>query len=147
MTATRASVSLTTPNGVTEPGTTPRSSSEQLRLAEGKPGAADPLVQALHVDRGVLLGDEQEDLVLLVLEEEVLGVAAGDRAAQRLALLDGEERRVLRGRGRDAEPVEEGEKVGAGGGHRAVPAPCEVAAGLAAGRAGGNRAGARQLAG
>ena len=76
---------------------------EKLRPAEGEAGAADPLVQRLHVDLGVLLGDDQEDLVLLVLEEEVLGVAAGDLAAQRLALLDGEERRMLDGRGRDAE--------------------------------------------
>ena len=58
--------------------------------------------------------------VLLVLEEEVLGVAAGDLAAQRPALLDGEERRMLDGRGRDAEPVEAGEEIGAAGGHGRV---------------------------
>ena len=84
-----------TPKGVTEPGITPEHLAEEFRLAEGEASAVDPLVQRLHVDVGVLLGDDQEDPVLLVLEEEVLGVAAGDLAAERLALSDGEERRVL----------------------------------------------------
>jgi hypothetical protein len=86
--------------------------------AERKPAAgAEPPVQRLQLDRGVLQRGDEIKRALLVLEEQVLGVAAGDRAAQRLRLLDGEQRRMAhRGVG-DAEAVEGGEQLVGGRGH------------------------------
>ena len=67
----------------------------QLGGAEGKPAAgAQAAVQRFELDRGILERGHQEQRVLLVLEEQVLGVAAGDLAAQRPRLLDREQRRV-----------------------------------------------------
>ncbi|EGF47232.1 hypothetical protein AAULR_25821, partial [Lacticaseibacillus rhamnosus MTCC 5462] len=51
---------------------------EQQRLrAERQPGRADGPVQGLEVDAGLAQGADQPDLALGVLEEQVLGVAAG----------------------------------------------------------------------
>jgi hypothetical protein len=91
----------------------------ELRPAEREPRTVDPLVQALHVNICVFLGDDQKNLVFLVLQEEILGVASSDLAAQRLALLDREEGRVLDCGGGDPVLREKGKKVGAAGGHGA----------------------------
>ena len=77
-------------------------------------------MQALEVDVGVFLRDHEETARLSCPQEQVLGVPAGNLAAQRLRLLDGEQRRMAdRGVG-DPKPVEIGEKVVGGGGHRDV---------------------------
>ena len=57
------------------------------------------------------------------LEEQVLGVAAGDRAAQALRLLDGEQRRMAHRRMGDAEAVEGGEQLVGSGGQGAAVGP------------------------
>src|SRR5262249_7367931 len=89
-----------------------------LRLAEGKAArAADLAVQALEIDRRAFLGRQKEQAVLSVDEKQILGVRTGDLGAQVLRLLDGEERRVLDGRGRNAELGEESEEIVGGGGH------------------------------
>ena len=68
---------------------------QQLGRAEREAaGGAEQPVQRLEVDRGVLQRGDQKKRALLVLEEQVLGVAAGDLAAQRLRLLDREQRRM-----------------------------------------------------
>ena len=116
-TLTLAGRSLIRPKGVTAPGITPSFSARSSGLPKERRRAADPRVEVLEVDLGILEHDDEEDRVLLVLEEQVLGVGAGNRAAKRPALLDREERRMLDGRGRDVERSEEGEKLGAAGGH------------------------------
>ena len=74
-------------------------------------------MQVLEVDRGVLAGDDQIERVLLVLEEEVLAVGAGDGAAQVAGLLHREDRRMLDRRGDDAELAQVLRQVVAGRGH------------------------------
>ena len=85
-TVTRPARSLMAPNGVTAPGVDAERLPHQVGRAEREAAAgAEPPVQRFQLDRGVLQRGHQEQRVLLVLEEQVLGVAAGDRAAQRLA--------------------------------------------------------------
>lgn len=74
-------------------------------------------MDGLQVDHGFLFHGQQEEAVLPVLQEEVLGVASGDLAAQRLRIGDGEERRMRDGFCLDPEPVEIGEQLVWGGGH------------------------------
>ena len=75
-----AAVSLMTANGVTEPGSTPRSSRISSARAEREParGAEQP-VQRLQLDRRVFLRHDQKGRALLVAQEQVLGMAAGNR--------------------------------------------------------------------
>jgi hypothetical protein len=89
----------------------------QVRGAEREPaGRAQSPVQRLQLDGGVLQRGDEEQRALLVAEKQVLGVAAGDAAAQAPRLLDREQRRMADRRVRDAEAVEGGEKlVGRGG--------------------------------
>ena len=68
-------------------------------------------MQGLEIDACLFGCDHQKYRILLVFQEQVLGVPAGNRAAQRLALLDGEQRRMRRGLVRDSEAVEEGEQI------------------------------------
>jgi hypothetical protein len=91
---------------------------EELRLAERQAaGGADAAVEMLEVDHGVLAGNDEEEGALLVLEEEVLAVRAGDCAAQRLRLLDGEHRRMVDRRSRDPQARKIVEEVFTGCGH------------------------------
>ena len=76
-------------------------------------------VQRFQLDRGVLERAHQEQRALLVAQEQVLGVAARDLAAQRPRFLDREQRRVRHRCMGDAEPVEIGEQVVGGRGHGA----------------------------
>ena len=69
-------------------------------------------MQRLQLDRGVLQRGDEEQRALLVAQEQVLGVAAGNAAAQAPRLLDREQRRMADRRVRDAEAVEGGEKLG-----------------------------------
>ena len=109
------------PNGVTAPGRTPHTSSQEFGGAEGDaPLRADFLVHALEVDDRLLAEDEQEQLALLVLDEQVLGVSAGNVAAQRPRILDRMERRMLDGFGLDSEGGEIGDEVFRRGRHGAL---------------------------
>src|SRR5262245_50263274 len=74
-------------------------------------------MQRLELDCGILQRRYQVEGALFVLQEQVLGVAARDLAAQRLRLFDREQGWVAHGRVGNAEPVEEREQVVGGGGH------------------------------
>jgi hypothetical protein len=76
-------------------------------------------VQALEIDGRLILCAQQEDPALLVLEEQVLRLAARDLAAQCLRLGDGEHRRMLDGRGLDPELIEIGHQLFTRRGHAA----------------------------
>jgi hypothetical protein len=90
---------------------------QQLGRAERQtPRRADRLVQPLQVDGGLVARDDEEQAALLVLEEQVLGMPARERCLDRPRLRHGEDRRVLRRLGGDAELFEEGEEIGRGGG-------------------------------
>src|SRR5690606_9482969 len=85
---------------------------QPLGFAEGETaGGADPAMQVLQVDVGVMLGDGKEELALLVDEKEVLGVGAVEALIEPARLLDREERLVPHGAGLDAKLVEEGEEI------------------------------------
>ena len=73
--------------------------------------------------------DDQEQRALLVLQEQVLGVPAGDLSAQRLRLLDREQRRMGHGAMGDAQPVEKAQENNAEGccNHGALAGPCRYA--------------------
>ena len=71
----------------------------QVRGAERKAAAgAEPPVQRFQFDGGVLQRGDKEQRALLVAKEQVLGVAAGNAAAQAPRLLDREQRRIGRAR-------------------------------------------------
>jgi hypothetical protein len=102
--------------GVTDPGSTPRCS-HGIGRCEREPCRAEALVQALQGDRRILQRHDQIEVAALVAQEQVLGVASRDLAAQRLRLVDGEQRRMGHGGVRDAEPIEQSEQVGGRGRH------------------------------
>ena len=83
-----------------------------LGAAEGEaPRRAEPLVQALQIDIRVLATGDEEETALLVLEEQILRVAARQFAAQLARLGHGEERRMLDRARRDAETLEMGKEL------------------------------------
>ena len=84
---------------------------QAIGAAEGEAAGAQDLAQALEVDGAILQRHDQPHLLLLVAQEEVLDVMAGQVAAQRLGLLDGEDRRMLDGAMGDAQLVEAGEEL------------------------------------
>jgi len=94
---------------VTLPGRTPSTSWSNSAAPNEKRGA--PVRERLQVDAAFLERDDEPETGLLILEEEALAVPARQRAAQRLRLLDGEDRRVGVGLVRDAEPVQFGEEL------------------------------------
>ena len=114
----RPAVSLMRPKGVTEPGSTPRTSISRSGFAEGQPPRADAGGSRLQIDLGVLEADDQIDRALVVLQEQVLAMAAGNFAAQRARLVDGEDRRMIDRPGRDSQRVKARKKIIAGGRHR-----------------------------
>jgi hypothetical protein len=67
-------------------------------------------VQALQVDRGLAQGRDQPQLALGVLEEQVLGVAAGQGRLDLQPFLDAEHRRVVEGGMGDAVGVEKAKR-------------------------------------
>ena len=73
------------------------------------PAGAEQPVQTLEVDFGVFQRHHQIKLVFLVAQEQVLGMAAGNLAAQARGLLDREHGRMRDGRMADAERIERGE--------------------------------------
>jgi hypothetical protein len=79
---------------------------EQLRPSERQARAAEHLGQAIDVDPALVEADQQPQPASLVLEEQVLAVAARQVAGVPLGLLDGGHRRMLRGGVRDPELVE-----------------------------------------
>src|SRR5208337_2890117 len=85
---------------------------EQLRRAKGHaPLSANLLMHALEIDGRVFVQDEEEEAALFVLDEQVLGVASGNFAAQRLRFLHRMERRMLDGRGFYRQRGEGGEQI------------------------------------
>jgi hypothetical protein len=103
-------------------------------------------MQPLQVDRGALLGDDEEDRALLVLQEQVLAVQPDDRAAQALRLLDSEEGRVLDGGRLDAEIGELAVEIVLRGRHLALDGLSSRAADEACRRRGRKRFGRRSAA-
>ena len=76
--------SLITAKAVTEPGVTPSFSiSSSAEQKDSRPLAPIVSMQALEIDAGVLAGGDQEEPALLVLQEQILGMQAGHRLAQR----------------------------------------------------------------
>ena len=74
-------------------------------------------MQALQRDRRILQRHHEIEFPALVLQEQVLGVAARDLPAQRPGLLDREQGRMGYARVCDPETVEQGEQFGGSGGH------------------------------
>ena len=93
---------------------------------EAPPGPK-PAVERFEVNRRTFERRHQEQRTLLVLEEEVLGVTAGNRSAQRLRLLDREKRRMSHGAMDDAQPVEKREQFGRCCNHGALAGTCRYA--------------------
>ena len=90
---------------------------QPLGAAEGEAPAAEPLAQPFEVDRPVLQRHDQPHRVaLLVAQEEVLDVRAGQLAAQRLGLLHREDRRMADRAVRDPERLEPRQQRGGRGG-------------------------------
>src|SRR5262245_12136466 len=77
-------------------------------------------MQRFELDRRVLERGDEVERPLLVPEKQILGMAARNGPAQRLRLLDGEQRRMRHRAMRDAEAVEEGEEIGGRGGHGVI---------------------------
>ena len=90
---------------------------QQIGLAEAQPPRADHARYGLEVDAGILEADNEVESALLVLEEQVLGMGAGDLAAQALCFSDGEDRRVLARLGSDSEAGKAGHEIPAAGWH------------------------------
>ena len=101
-----------TANGVTEPGSTPSASRKSSgEPKESRPEAPMRPVRALQVDRRLVLGDNEEKAALLVLDEEVFGMRAGNARLDRARFGDGEDRRVRESLGLDPQRDEAGEEV------------------------------------
>lgn len=108
-TITLPAVSLMSANGVTEPGGTPSTFTEQLGAPEAETAEAKLFCERLQVDARVVLGDDEHHLSLLVDEEQALGVGARQCLPQRGRLRHREHRRVLDCRRANADLVEPGE--------------------------------------
>ena len=116
-----------------ERGRRPGMDVQQLghRVGGGEPEPAlrtDPCVEGLQGDVSVLEGGDEEQPVLLVPQQQVLGESAGQVAAQPLALLDRRVLRVGHDRRVDAyagevgdQPVPLSPRGSALGGHRPAP--------------------------
>ena len=63
---------------MTEPGGTPSTASSSSALAEAEAAGAEPLGERLEIDPRVVLGDDEHHAAVLVGEEQVLGVGAGE---------------------------------------------------------------------
>ena len=64
-------------------------SHQKLRFAEAQAGAAQGFVQGFQIDRGGALGDDQEQAVFRVLEEQILGMSAREGPLEAGAFRDG----------------------------------------------------------
>src|SRR5665213_1563074 len=83
---------------------------EELGRAEREARRAQAVGQRLQVDAAFLERDDEPQPAFPVLEEKALAMPARQRAAQRLRLLHGENRRLVVGAVRDAQHVEPGEE-------------------------------------
>lgn len=91
---------------------------QEVGRAERKTAAgAEPAMQRLQLDRGVLEGDDELERPALVLEEEIFRVAAGNLLLQVMRFRDGEYRRMADGAVLDLQAVEKGEQIVRGCGH------------------------------
>ncbi len=69
---------------------------KQVRLAgKGQALATDQLVQTVDADRRIAQRRDQHEAASLVLEEEILGMPAGQAGLDRLALIHREDRRMI----------------------------------------------------
>jgi len=78
---------------------------------ENRPVCAEQPMQGFQFDHRIFERHHQERRALLVAQEQVLGMAAGDRAAQFAPLIDGEDRRMGHGLVGDTQRIQVGEKV------------------------------------
>ena len=99
MTLTRPSVSLMHAEGRDGTRRDAKGFLEQIRLAEAEAGCANALVKMLHVDFGVTFSHDQVKAALGILEEQVLGVAAGQLPVEFVGLCDSENGLVFDGGG------------------------------------------------
>ena len=106
---TARSRSLIAASGVTDPGLDAQMALEAFGAAERKPPCAQRLAQPPEVDVAILQRHHQPHLLLLVAQEEVLDVMAGQGAAMGLGLLHGEDRGMLDGVVGQAQLGEAGE--------------------------------------
>ena len=84
----------------------------QLGGAEREPpGCPKNPVQRLKFNRRIFTRHHQVGRTLFVAQEQVLGMAPGNRAAQIARLLDREHRRMSDGLVGDAEPIQIGKKL------------------------------------
>ena len=74
-------------------------------------------MQRTQFDRRLFGRDDKKRRALLVAQKQILGMPAGDGAAQIARLLDREHRRMGDGLVRDPERVQIGEKFVRRGGH------------------------------
>ena len=80
-TMTSAAAGLISANGVTEPAGTPSTASSSSPLAKLNRPAPEPLGERLEIDPRVVLGDDEHHAAVLVGEEQVLGMGAGNALA------------------------------------------------------------------
>ena len=93
-------------------GHDPQSFKHRVGRTERKPAAGpQPPVQRFELDCGVLERRDEEQRAFLVLQEQVLGMATRDGAAQGLRLLHGVQRRMRHRRVGDPKAVEGGDQV------------------------------------
>jgi hypothetical protein len=91
----------------------------QLGRAERKPArGAELAMQRTQFDWRIFGRNDKVGRALLVAQKQILGMAAGDGAAQLARFLDREHRRMGNGLVRDPERVQIGEKFIRRGGHR-----------------------------
>ena len=59
----------------------------------------------------MIAGDDQEEIALLVLQKQVLGMTTGNHRRDMFGFLDSENRRVMTGLVRNAQIVQKSEQV------------------------------------
>ena len=104
---TWCALSLISAKGVTDPGSMPSVAISSSAEPKENRGAASCLASAFKSTRRWLAQDDQPQAALLVLQEEVLGVAAGHVAVNGVGFPDREDRRMRGGLPGDAERGEE----------------------------------------
>ena len=105
-------MSLKTAKGDTEPGLTPEVLVQRLRRAEGQPASrADAAAEALQVDLQAFVEADEKVALLVVAQEQVLGVRAGDLPPQMTRLFDREHRRMIHRLGPESQFGEKSEQL------------------------------------
>ena len=76
---------------MTDPGVTPKMLEQQLGIAKADAAAVVFLVKALQIHIGVVDADDENQVALLVLQKQVLGMAAWQFLLDLVAFVDGED--------------------------------------------------------